>query len=416
MIHGFLRQFGLVFIVAVFMMSCVSDNKSKTLKVAINAGPEGEAVRILAQEYSDNKIEVIALPYSTLREQLMTTLSTKKSDFDIVMVDDPWLPQLAKNLRELQNVPDSLLSDFVTSSLNLCRYPYKSGELFALPLVGNTQLLFLRKDILDSLEIKDIPNNWKNLALLASSISENNKKNDLYGYAIRGRSGAPIVTDFLPIYWSLGGQLVDDVGNPKRESINPKIYIEALKIYKKLKDSSPPGASNFDWSEMTSSFTNGQSVFQLNWPAGIPLIDSSIVKQTGKSDWEIKLPPGNNDLNGTSMIGNWLLSIPKTSNNAEDAERFIVWVMQSQDKVASAGNPPTRISVFNKLAEQPDKSYFITILKALENSTPRVRSIHWSKIEEVISLSVSKYIIENITEEEALNIVKSEINNVFQRD
>lgn len=415
MIYDILKQFMFVFIVAVFMMSCVSDDNSKTLKVAINAGPEGEAVKILAQEYSENKIEIIALPYSTLREQLMTTLSTKKSDFDIIMVDDPWLPQLAKNLQELKNVPDSLLSDFVASSLNLCKYPYKSGELFALPLVGNTQLLFFREDILDSLEIGDISNNWRDIALLANSISKNNKSNNLYGYAIRGRSGAPIVTDFLPIYWSLGGKLVDDVGNPKRENISPEIYVEALKIYKILKNSSPPGASNFDWSEMTSSFTNGQSIFQLNWPAGIPLIDSSIVKQTGKRGWKIKLPPGNNNSKGTSMIGNWLLSIPKASNNAREAEKFIIWIMQSQDKVASAGNPPTRISVFNKLAEQPDKYYFTTILEALENSTPRVRSIHWSKIEEVISFSVSKYIIDDMTEEEALNIAKSEINKIFPR-
>lgn len=413
----FLKLLWFSFMLSSFFACDGNQIKKVSLKVAINAGPEGEAIKTLAPEYKAAEVTLVELPYSSLREQLISTLDNDQPNFDVIMIDDPWFPQLVSKLALLDNVPDSLLKDIVPASLKLCRNPYGDGELYALPFVGNTQLLFYRSDILTSLGIATVPDQWSKLASLAADITARQKAENItkiYGYAIRGRTGAPIVTDFLPIYWSLGGQLVDDRGRPTREDIDSDVLRSALRIYKQLKESSPPGAANFDWSEMTAAFTNGQAVFQLNWPAAISIIDKAILAQTGVRGWSVTLPPGDKGMPGTSMIGNWLLSIPRSSKNVKTAQEFIIWILEQQGRVASSGNPPTRLSVFTELASKPGSSYFAIIRDALENSTPRVRTERWAQIEDAVSRAVTGFIAGTLLEDDAVELIKSEIGKIIQ--
>ena len=404
-------------IVSLFF-ACVSNGPTeKSLKVAINAGPEGEAIKkLVAQGYGPAKIEIVELPYQTLREQLITVLNDSQPGFDVVMIDDPWFPQLAPKLTELQDVPQPLIADIVPASLNLGRDPYPNGRIRGLPFVGNTQVLFYRRDLLEKLGSDTPPTSWDQLSTFTASVealSQSKLGKKVFGYAIRGKSGAPVVTDFLPIYWSLGGKLTEDT-EPRKPIVDKAKLITALTIYKKLQQASPPGASNYDWTEMTQEFTNGRVVMELNWPAAIPTIDSGIQKNGGKSsDWAIALPPGGPSTAGTSMIGNWLLGIPTNSSQSKEAEAFIVWLLNNQGSVATSGNPPTRISVFDELARKPGSEYFGLIRQALEHSTARDRTPKWAQIEDAVSRGVSGYLSGNLSEQAAADLIAQDIAKLF---
>ena len=77
------------------------------------------------------------------------------------MLDDPWFPRFATErvLTDLTPLfqkrgaagPDG---DFVPSSIALCKHPYESGDLYALPYVGNSQLFFYRKDLFEKHNLK----------------------------------------------------------------------------------------------------------------------------------------------------------------------------------------------------------------------------------------------------------------------
>src|SRR6185436_13726602 len=62
-------------------------------------------------------------------------------------------------------------SDFVTSSLALCRHPYQTGALYALPYVGNSQLFFYRRDLFQKHNLKE-PATWGDVLSAAKTISE----------------------------------------------------------------------------------------------------------------------------------------------------------------------------------------------------------------------------------------------------
>jgi multiple sugar transport system substrate-binding protein len=403
--------FALLISLAVSLVAC-SDNQKRPIRVAINAGPEGDAIREVVKEYSDKvyPIELISFAYSSLREQLISALSRNEDKFDVVMIDDPWFPQLASNLRTLENVPDVLLQDIVEKSLSLGKEPYGTGLLKALPYVGNTQLLFLRSDIMSNHNVTDAPETWDEVVILTRQLTS--PSDNRYGYAIRGRSGAPIVTDFLPIYWSLGGVLTGVENNKRVSKLETKIFRKALEIYSELEQTSPPGAINFDWSEMTAAFTNGRALMQLNWPAAIPDIENALKSGGRSGHWKIVLPPkGSSTAQGTSMIGNWLLAIPNSSKNATEAQKFVLWLMDQQGRVANEGRPPTRKSVFAALSQA--KPYFEEIQRALELSTPRDRTEKWSQIEEAVSRAVNGYLVQAENIDTILKSIETDLNRIL---
>lgn len=398
---------------ATAMLSACTDGARKPLRVAINAGPEGQAIRSVFKEYNDAvyPVELIDFAYSPLREQLISAFSRDEDKFDVVMIDDPWFPQLASKLRTLDNAPRSLLDDIVDKSLALGKEPYGTGALKALPYVGNTQLLFLRSDILTAQNIGKPPETWQEIVALAGRLKS--PPDNRYGYAIRGRAGAPVVTDFLPIYWSLGGKLTEIDGNRRVSKVDYAVFRQALEIYRALEQASPPGAVNFDWSEMTAAFTNGRAVMELNWPAAIPDIEKALPASGQSTRWAVALPPkGASGGQGTSMIGNWLLGVPSASRNADEAAKFVLWLMDQQRRVANEGRPPTRKSVFADLAKS--KPFFSEIQKALELSTPRDRTEKWSQIEEAISRAVTGYLVRPDNVESILKSLETDLGRVLQ--
>jgi multiple sugar transport system substrate-binding protein len=113
------------------------------------------------------------------------------------------------------------------------------------------------------------------------------------------------------------------------------------------------------------------------------------------------------------MIGNWLLGIPTNSSQSTDAEAFIVWLLNNQGTVATSGNPPTRVSVFDELARKPGSEYFQLIRQALEHSTARDRTPMWAQIEDAVSRGVSGCLAGSLSEQAAADLIAQDIAKLF---
>jgi multiple sugar transport system substrate-binding protein len=397
----------------------LSEAQSPPLRLAVVDLDEGDGLVQLSREYKAARVEPVRFGYLKLREQLIASLRSRTSDFDVILIDDPWFTELAPSLLPLRSVPADLLSDIVPASLRLSRYPYGTGELRALPFVGNTQLLFIRKDLRADFGWGEIPTDWRALANQAKQVAPLARqmgKQGTYGYAIRGKSGGPIVSDFLPVYWSFGGRLLSEGSGPKKVLLDERAFVDALQVYRTLMEASPPGALHFDLSEMNSAFATGRSMFQLNWPVAIPTIEGALGQGSYGSRWEVSLPPAGSS-KATSMIGNWLLAIPAWAPHPRqtEAENFVVWALANQEKVANELSPPTRRSVFEKFASERGKGYFATILKALEMSTPRDRDEHWSDVEAAVSSAVTDYLSNKLDAEQATKTLRTQLTAIIER-
>lgn len=415
----------LLFLIAIINLNCVKEQTqqtgSKQLTLAVVSGVEGDALKQAARDYETQtgvKINIAEFPYANLLDKEMIDLNARTGAYDLIMLDDPWFPSFASQqfLTDLSPLlqrrglsgPDV---DFVETSIAVCRHPYQTGSLYALPYVGNSQLFFYRKDLFEKHALKP-PATWNDVLAAAKTIQEKESASGTYGYVMRAAQGNAVVADFMPIFWAFGAEMFDSSGNP---TVNSPEAIAALEFMLKLGTYSPPGYASFNADEVGAHLLQGTAAMSINWPAWISKFhEPAQSKVIGKMEFTT-MPGAAKE--GQAEIGNWLIAIPRVSHNVEAAMDFMLWATTAEQMKRSAlrGNPPTRRSLFRDpelVAKYPE---YPAQLRSLETSRPRPRTPQWNEIENAFGIFLSKANSGELSPAEAMNEANAEIEQILQR-
>ena len=412
----------LLMLLLVLAISCTNQPSRKQLTLAVVSGVEGDALKQAALDYeaqTGTHINIAEFPYINLFEKELIDLKARTGAYDLIMLDDPWFPRFATEqfLTELspllqrrgQSGPES---DFVDTSVALCRHPYQTGPLFALPYVGNSQLFFYRKDLFEKHSLKN-PATWQDVLAAAKTIQEKeNAGQKVYGYVMRAAQGNAAVADFMPIFWAFGGEMFDASGKP---TVNSPEGIAALEYMLELGKYSPPGYASFNADEVGAHLLQGTAAMSINWPAWISsFADPTKSKVIGKMEFTT-LPAAQKP--GQAEIGNWLIAIPRDSQNTEAAMDFLLWATSAEQMKRSAqrGNPPTRKSLFRDAELIAKNPAYPAQLRSLESSRPRPRTPYWNEIENAFGIFLSKANSGELSPAEAMNQANAEIEKILQR-
>jgi multiple sugar transport system substrate-binding protein len=418
----------LVVLIVLAFSACMrtGNQDTRTLTLAINSGVEGDALKQAAKDYEAQTgvhINIAEFPYANLFEKELIDLNAHSGAYDLIMLDDPWFPKFASlnvlsDLSPLlqkrgQSGPDN---DFVATSLALCREPYQTGTLLALPYVGNSQLFFYRKDLFQKHNLKE-PATWDDVLAAAKIISEQETTGSpdggkTYGYVMRAAQGNAAVADFMPIFWAFGGEMFDGSG---QSTVNSPEGIAALKFMIELGKYSPPGYASFNADEVGAHLLQGTAAMSINWPAWISSFsDAAKSKVIGKMEFG-QLPGGKSP--GRAEIGNWLIAIPRDAKNVEAAMDFLLWATSREQMKLSAqrGNPPTRKSLFTDPELVGKFPSYPAQLRSLESSRPRPRTPQWNEIENAFGIYLSKANSGELTPEDAMNQANAEIKKIVER-
>ena len=406
-------------------VACVKPGpNSKQLTIAAIEGVEGEALKQAALDYekfTGVHINVAQFPYANLFEKELIDSNSRTGAYDLIMMDDPWFPRFAEsafltNLMPLleKHGKDGPDPDFVPASVAVCRHPYKTGSLYALPYVGNSQLFFYRKDLFAKYNLK-APATWDDVLAAAKTIQEKETVpggGKMYGYVMRAAQGNAAVADFMPIFWAFGAEMFDADGKP---SVNSPQGIAALQFMLELGKYTPPGYVGFNASEVSAHLLQGTAAMSINWPAWISAFsDPAKSKVIGKIEFTT-LPAARNP--GQAEIGNWLIAIPRASQNTDAAISFLLWATNSEQMKRSAqrGNPPTRKSLFQDPDLVAQFPAYPAQLRSLETSRPRPRTSRWNEIENAFGIFLSKANSGELSPADAMNQANAEIEKILQR-
>jgi multiple sugar transport system substrate-binding protein len=409
------------------LLDCQSKRAGqKSLTLAINSGVEGDALKQAAQDYEKQTgvhINIAEFPYANLFEKELIDLNARTGAYDLIMLDDPWFPKFA-SLNVLTDLTSLLQkrgqagpdNDFVAASISLCRNPYQTGALYALPYVGNSQLFFYRKDLFQKHNLKE-PSTWDDVLTGARTISEQEMNGApsggrVYGYVMRGAQGNAAVADFMPIFWAFGGEMFDKDGEP---TVNSPEGIAALRFMIELGKYSPPGYASFNADEVGAHLAQGTAAMSINWPAWISSInDPAKSHVSGQMEFG-QMPGGKNP--GRAEIGNWLIAIPRDAQNADAAMDFLLWATSADQMKLSAmrGNPPTRKSVFSDPQLVARFPAYPAQLRSLEGSRPRPRTPLWNEIENAFGIYLSKANSGELSAEDAMNQANTELKKITTR-
>jgi multiple sugar transport system substrate-binding protein len=394
-----------ILICALFALCACSRSSQKSLTIAVNAGVEGTALKMAAQEWGAGHgihVEVVELPYSNLFEKEELDLTSRTGAYDVIMMDDPWFPLMSDNgnLAELPRQPDA---DFLPQCVAVCQRT-SDRKYFALPYVGNAQLFFYRADLFTKYAIAP-PKTWDEVLAAAKTIGGREK---MFGYVMRAAPGNAVVADFMPLLWAFGGDLLE-AGNVQCDSPES---IDALRFMLQLGKYAPPGYAGFNADEVSAHLLQSTAVMSINWPAWIGAMDDPAKsKVVGKIGFTTM--PGEKK-KGVGELGSWLIAVPAASRNKSAAFDFLYWATDGPQmkQAALRGNPPTRRSVFDAPDLIGKFRAFPAQLASLESSRPRPRTRQWNEIENLFGIYLSKANAGSMEPDAAMRQAAEEIRKI----
>lgn len=408
---------------AAFALSSLgfSSIASADITILVPSGSEGDGLRAAAADYAamkGTKVEIVQAPYANVFEQGANAGSTKSGAFDIILMDDPWIPFFAENghLEDLTAMfnamgvpgPDN---DFLSKSLAVCRNPYNVGPFVCIPYVGNAQMFFYDGAKFAEQGIEGGPKTWDDVIKAATAMTEAGGGR-YFGYVFRGGQGNPVVADFMPIFWSYGADLFN--ADRSKVTIDTPEGAAAMKTFMTLRDVSPKGVESYNANEVGQALAAGTAASSINWPNWVATFeDPSQSKMVGKISYSA-IPSGTHA--GASEIGHWTMGIMSASKNKQEAFDFMVWATSPEQIKISAtrGNPPVRFSVFTdpELTSQEQFRHFPVLMEAINFSKPRPRHPKWPEIENAFGIELSKAVAGTITPEEALKNAQAAVEEI----
>ena len=395
--------------------------KPTQLNVGVVSGGEILGLKAIAPMWDKAtgvRLNLIEYPYPTLYEKMVTAFQSNAATFDVVMLDDPWMPKFGAEgwLQPLDQAPFNLKQDpdifpivYALGSWPPPTGPVPPGEgskprhILAITLVGNVQIFMYRKDLTQAPQTYD--------QVLASATKLNNPGKQFYGYAIRGAKGNPIVADWIPILMAFGGRIFDDNWNVVLKS---DASVNALKyLVVSLKGVAQPGADTTDAADRSRLVATGHALQSSVWPAEASdiVLNPKVSMESSKMGFAV-LPAGPSGKH-MPLMGNWLLAIPKAAKQQDWSYKFIAWATSKeiQGPYAAAGGIPFRKSILTDPALNQKYPFFRAMADSLA-APPfwRPRTSEWSAVESIIGTHANAALAGTETAEVAIDQAASEIS------
>src|SRR5438552_13857401 len=367
-----------------------------TLTIAAVKGVEDTGLKALAPMYTQKtgvKIKIVEAPYADLYTKLVNTFQAHQATYDLVMMDDPWMPKFGTidALTPLEPLGVQKDTDVAQVVWDVGTWPPPRGPvppsekdkakaLLGVTIVGNVEMFMWRKDITPT-----GPASYDEV--LANAKAQN--KSNFAGYIIRGKATNPVVADFLPILWSFGGDVFDENWNVVFDNANSLAAVKFL--VNDLKAAAQPGPESTDAADRDRLMAIGQGYQSTVWPGEITSViqNASVSQVVGKVAY-IPMPAGPSG-KGVGMMGNWLLGVPKASPNGQAAADFITWLTSTdtQKTYVDNGGIPARKSLLNDAALNTKNPYFSALAKSLD-AVPnwRPRTDQWNAAETILGTNL----------------------------
>ncbi|MGP4114273.1 extracellular solute-binding protein [Streptomyces sp. 4N509B] len=318
----------------------LTDNRP--LVVAGNAASTSAKGRDVLREMIDRwneqdgvrPAELVRLPQDVdaQRSHLIATLQSGQADYDVLMLDPPWIPEFAEAglIRPL----DAALLDpvFTAGAEESAEW---DGEVYAVPFITDVGLLFYRTDVLADQGVSE--DDLRNAESMAGLLGRFNEAEDLPSYVTQLAPYEGLTVNTLEAFWSTGIDLVDEEGDWAGSS---EALREGLATLENIADEGK-----------TSELAD-----EANEPAALQeFMEPGTAMMRGWPDSYHQLPAGQGygvtALPGSTALGGRSLAIAAEGEHAEDGEgdqdvrdaeeliRFLTHDRANQKALLEAGSP-----------------------------------------------------------------------------
>lgn len=314
---------------------------------------------------------------SQMHDQLLTSLSSGSSDYDVISLDVVWAGEFAaagylSPLDVKMSDAGFKKSDFNKGSMDSGNY---QGKQYTLPFFPDVALLYYRSDIVSKEDSEKL-------------VSGNYTYEDLYQMAEKYKGKEGTVDGFA----FQAKQYEGLTCNANEFTNNFKDIENGLKIMQKFTSSKlvPADVLNYNEGSTDANFTNGKSVFSRNWPYQYGIIKGGDAAITTDQVGIAPLPNG-------GCVGGWLLGMNANSENQDGAWEFIKYLSgpQGQKIMSTQGS---YLPGYNSLVTDSEVTSANPLLSmdgfknAMSTTIARPVSSQYSKVSDTIQINIHKYL------------------------
>lgn len=399
----------------------------ETITILINDSPWFPGFEALVNNYVEatgNDVNLNVTPFPGMLEKSRNAVQADESEFDILNLNEQWYMQfyaggLVTPIKEIdpdfELDPNVIEYDAAPRWDEALKYSSPDGEIYGLPINGNIQLYFYRRDLFEA-EGLEVPTTWDELATVAEAL--HNPPN-MHGFSIRTKPGN---WEFQAYLHSHGTGVInlDESGQWSVGFKDSPEALAALNTWLDLgKSYGPANVADLGQAENLALMASGRLAQVHMVGAAAPNFDnpdSSVVVGNMGAD----VVPGGPAAQAT-MSGIWVMGIPHNlpEGRKQAALAFLSWALTKEAQLgyAQAGAIPVRQDVYEELSDDPELGWWMSAMGA---STPYIKAQprinETPQVVEVVDRRISQALIGELSPEEALAEGAAEIQAILEEN
>lgn len=273
------------------------------------------------EQWLGGQIDITLVGLDELRERTLEDAAREVSAYDIVDFDLPWMGEYAE--KHILRPIDDLLehsnvnpADFHPAAWDASSY---NGVQYGVPVEPTPELLFYRRDILQSLGLEAPRTTDDTLDLLATLRKQ---RPDIAGIGFCAARGTPIAHTFVLIMGDFGRAPIDlpiiegdfDLSEVRGEHMRPMIDtpegLAAAEYLLALRDYAHPKLLDMAWDETVQSYADGEIALAYAWSGRAARFDLNLDSPAYRNSGYLPHPaaPG---LSCICPMGGYSLALPR---------------------------------------------------------------------------------------------------------
>lgn len=415
--------FSVIAIAALILTACTTAPTQAPATEAPTAAPEPVAItywhtmsdpetaqleKVVAALEAANpgiKVKTTRYAYDDFKPALLTALAGGEAP-DTARMDIAWVSEFANQDALLQL--DGTLPDFDKIAAGTFPGPLSTnfwkGHYYGLPQNTNTQVLLWNEDNFKAAGISTPPQTLDELADDACKLTDKSK--ETYGYALGGTYfWAP-----APIFYAMGGQVVDDKITTATGYVNGSKSVAAFTMLKDLYDKGCISPNLLGGGIGTADgHATGKYAMIIDGPWMVDIYKGTY--PNFKVNF-VPIPTGPDGAT-SSVVGGEDVVIFADSKHQEAAMKWATFLLspEAQKMMAQVGVVPTLSSLIGDSSLPP---YFGVFLEQLKTAKARVPHPKWSDMDGAINNAFQRMLRGEQTPQEALDQAASEINALLK--
>ncbi|RSN06527.1 sugar ABC transporter substrate-binding protein [Nonomuraea sp. WAC 01424] len=381
------------------------------------------------KKYPNIKVTVDGVPYNDQLAKTMLELTGTTATYDVVLADDPWLPQLAKTgaLYDLKgpelakwNDPGYDWADFNASPLAAGEW---EGKQYAVPVRSNLLLMFYNKSLYKKAGVAEptAQTTWEQYFKDAPKLvqdTDGDGKTDSWAVGTYFTKDPLTPTVWQTVLNSDGGKILDGT----KVAFGTPAGVKALQTQVDLLKYAPPGASTYQFNEPLEAFRQGKTATMFMWGSVFKgtAVDKETTTLTPEEVGITTLPAGTTAPGAHRGI--WTAGVSKKSTHPAAAWTWLQWVTSKQGEQFTAqafGTFPARNST---LDGTPPAEWAEPVYKALKEGYDvvskgemwRPRLPESDAVQQILALQTSRAMSGQATAQQAIDQAAKEITDLLK--